>query len=260
MFKYAIITIACLPLRNEPSEKSEMETQLLFGEVVEIIETTGNWSRIKNLSDFYEGWVDNKNFIYIDEKNALNYSKSYAINNVLINWAENSKNEKIIIPAGASLPNFNLSNNTFVIKDEIYKLQQPLTLYEPTRNNIIQLAKEFLHCPYLWGGKTALGIDCSGLTQVVYKMVGIHLQRNASQQAEEGKLVSFIEEAKPGDLMFFDNTEGKIIHVGIYLGNHKIIHASGKVRVDSIDNHGIYWEEVKKYSHTLRLIKRVLND
>ncbi|NSW44619.1 MAG: C40 family peptidase [Bacteroidales bacterium] len=201
-----------------------------------------------------------KTFYISMKKNAWDNSKSYAINNVLINWAENSKNEKIIIPAGANLPNFNLSNNTFVIKDEVFKLQKPITLYEPTRNNIILLANEFLNCPYLWGGKTALGIDCSGLTQVVYKIIGIQLPRNAYQQAESGKLVSFIEEAKPGDLMFFDNAEGKIIHVGIYLGNHKIIHASGKVRIDSIDNHGIYKEEAKRYSHTLRIIKRILND
>jgi len=260
MFKYAIITIACLPLRFEPSEKSEMETQVLFGELVEVIESTGNWTKIKNLTDQYVGWVDNKNFIYIDEKNIQPYLNVKTVLTSMIGFAINPNNEKILLPGGALLPNYDPLNNTFVIDDKIYHLLEPNSKYTPEAENIITLAKQYLNCPYLWGGKTALGIDCSGLTQVVYKMVGIQLPRNASQQAEKGKLVSFIEEAKPGDLMFFDNAEGKIIHVGIYLGNHKIIHASGKVRIDSIDNHGIYCEEVKKYSHTLRLIKRILND
>ncbi|MGQ9847035.1 MAG: C40 family peptidase [Bacteroidales bacterium] len=260
MLKYAIITIACLPLRFEPSEKSEMETQILFGELIEIIETAGSWSKVKTLADQYVGWVDNKNFIYIDEKNIKTYIHAKTVLTSILAYALNSNNEKIILPGGSILPNFDPLNNTFVIGEKIFRLLEPISTYAPNAENIVNLAKQYLNSPYLWGGKTALGIDCSGLTQVVYKMVGIQLPRNAAQQAEVGKLIPFIEEAKPGDLMFFDNNEGKIIHVGIYLGNCKIIHASGKVRIDSIDNHGIYREELKKYTHTLRLIKRILND
>lgn len=260
MLKYAIITIACLPLRFEPSEKSEMETQVLFGELVEIIESSGNWTKVRILADQYEGWVDNKNFIYIDEKNIQPYLNAKTVLTSILGGAVNSNHEKIILPGGAILPNYDPLNNTFVINEKIFRLLEPNSTYYPEAENIVNLAKQYLNCPYLWGGKTALGIDCSGLTQVVYKMVGIQLPRNASQQAEIGKLVSFIEEAKPGDLMFFDNPEGKITHVGIYLGNHKIIHASGKVLIDSVDNHGIYREKLKKYTHTLRLIKRILYD
>jgi len=259
MLKYAIITIACLPLRFEPSEKSEMETQIMFGELVQVLESSGNWAKVKNLNDQYEGWVDNKNFIYLDEKNIQPYLNVKTVLTSTINIAINPKNEKIILPGGGLLPNFNPLNNTFVIEDKIYKLLEPNNQYKPEAQTIVNLAKQYLNCPYLWGGKTALGIDCSGLTQVVYKMVGIQLPRNASQQAEKGKLISFIEEAKPGDLIFFDNAEGKIIHVGVYMGNNKIIHASGSVRIDSVDNHGIYREEIKKYSHTLRMIKRIID-
>jgi cell wall-associated NlpC family hydrolase len=121
---------------------------------------------------------------------------------------------------------------------------------------IIENAYMYLHSPYLWGGRTPFGIDCSGFTQMVYKLAGIRLKRDASQQAEQGTLINLIDEARQGDLAFFDNEEGRIIHVGIMLPNNKIIHASGKVRIDSIDHHGIYNLETKKYTHNLRIIKR----
>ena len=119
-------------------------------------------------------------------------------------------------------------------------------------------AYTFINAPYLWGGRSPLGIDCSGFTQVVYKLAGQKLQRDAYQQADQGITLGFIEEAEAGDLAFFDNDEGKIIHVGILLGQGKIIHASGKVRIDRIDHQGIFNEETGKYSHKLRIIKRIL--
>ena len=117
-------------------------------------------------------------------------------------------------------------------------------------------AKFFLNAPYLWGGRTPWGIDCSGLTQQVYKHFGIAILRDASQQATQGKTVNFLAEAKPGDLAFFDNAEGRIIHVGILLSPEEIIHASGRVKIDRIDNEGIYSEELGKRTHQLRIIKR----
>ena len=112
--------------------------------------------------------------------------------------------------------------------------------------------------PYLWGGKSTFGIDCSGLTQQVYKLGGYELPRDAYQQAELGEVLSFVEEAEPGDLAFFDNADGKIIHVGIILGDYKIIHAHGKVRIDPFDSNGIFNTDSQKYSHKLRFIKKVI--
>jgi gamma-D-glutamyl-L-lysine dipeptidyl-peptidase len=115
-----------------------------------------------------------------------------------------------------------------------------------------------LNSPYLWGGKTPFGIDCSGFTQMAYKLAGIKLRRDAWQQAEQGHTINLLEETEPGDLAFFDNDEGNIVHVGIILRDHKIIHAAGKVRIDSIDHYGINNKELKKYTHKLRLIKRMV--
>ena len=117
----------------------------------------------------------------------------------------------------------------------------------------------YLNAPYLWGGKTPFGIDCSGFTQMVYKLNGFALPRDAYQQAEIGETLSFVEEAEPGDLAFFDDDEGNIIHVGMVLEQGTIIHASGKVRIDALDHQGIYNKELKNYSHKLRLIKKIID-
>ncbi|NNF02016.1 MAG: C40 family peptidase, partial [Bacteroidia bacterium] len=123
---------------------------------------------------------------------------------------------------------------------------------------VIEAALRFLGSPYLWGGKTVYGCDCSGFVQVIYKLAGIKLKRDSHEQAEEGSHISLLEEASQGDLAFFDNKEGKIMHVGILLNDDKIIHASGKVRIDRIDHHGIFNDDLKTYSHNLRLIRRVI--
>jgi cell wall-associated NlpC family hydrolase len=129
---------------------------------------------------------------------------------------------------------------------------------ENTSEQVPEFALHFLDAPYLWGGRSIFGIDCSGLTNVVFKMAGIHLRRDAWQQSEQGILVSFIDEARPGDLAFFNNEEGKIVHTGIILDQKKIIHASGRVRIDTLDHYGIFNEEQKRYTHQLRLIKRMI--
>jgi cell wall-associated NlpC family hydrolase len=124
--------------------------------------------------------------------------------------------------------------------------------------NILSTAYLFLNAPYLWGGKSPFGIDCSGFTQITYKINGYKLPRDANQQVELGEPLSFVEEAEAGDLAFFDNEEGKIVHVGILLDNQQIIHASGCVKIDKFDHYGIFSSDTKKYSHTLRVIKRIL--
>lgn len=127
------------------------------------------------------------------------------------------------------------------------------------KSNIVNTALLYLNTPYLWGGKTPFGIDCSGFTQMVYKLNGFNILRDASQQASQGEVLSFIEESSPGDLAFFDNNEGEITHVGIIMEDHRIIHAHGKVRIDLLDQSGIYNLDTKTHSHKLRVIKKIVS-
>ena len=164
-----------------------------------------------------------------------------------------------IITLGSSLPQFR--KNKLKLGEQDFSFEGNAlnsSSIEHTETAIEELATKYLNAPYLWGGRSIWGIDCSGFTQLVFKMLGIKIRRDAYQQADQGITLGFIEEAEPGDLAFFDNEDGKIIHVGILLGQGKIIHASGKVRIDRIDHQGIFNEETGKYSHKLRIIKRIL--
>jgi cell wall-associated NlpC family hydrolase len=253
MIKYGISELSVIPIRKEPNDKSEMTTQLLFGETFEIIDEQNNWSYIKIIFDSYEGWIDNKSISLIS-KDVFHQFKTNpsVVTQNLSNIIINDANEQIILPAGSTIPNFN--SKTFVINNNKYQFVDNIK----EKIDLVTLLKQFLNTPYLWGGKNPFGIDCSGFVQVVYKILGIKLLRDASQQVNSGEMVNFISEISAGDLAFFDNEEGNITHVGIVLNKNEIIHASGKVRIDQIDQQGIFNKELKKYTHKLRVIKRVL--
>ncbi|NOQ24479.1 MAG: SH3 domain-containing protein [Bacteroidales bacterium] len=256
MIKYGISELSVIPVRKEPNDKSEMTTQILFGEVFQVTEAQGGWSNINLAFDNYEGWIESKSISKIskDVFDQINSGSNIVTQN-LLNVVLNHKNEQIILPVGATLPNFKSNSKSFVINENQYQISE--NIFED-KLNIVSLSKQFLNSPYLWGGKNPFGIDCSGFVQVVYKVLGIKLSRDANQQIDFGETINFISEIKAGDLAFFDNEEGNIVHVGIVLNQHEIIHASGKVRIDKLDQQGIYNIENKNYSHKLRLIKRVL--
>ena len=252
---FGICNLAIVPVRSEPSDRSEIVTQLLFGEHIEILERQNQWARIKIQFDDYEGWVDSKQYQVISEANYNQLSKEAIILNAdLIDYISAPDNLLLPIPLGASLSFLNNSE----INTSNFEFEGTKTSGLKPKSALINTAFMYLNAPYLWGGKTPFGIDCSGFTQMVYKLNGYKIHRDASQQALEGEPLSFIEESEVGDLAFFDNEEGKIIHVGIIMDNNYIIHASGKVRVDRLDHLGIYNAELNKHTHNLRVIKKII--
>jgi gamma-D-glutamyl-L-lysine dipeptidyl-peptidase len=252
---FAICNLAIIPLRAEPSDRSEIVSQVLFGEHFEVLEVQKQWSRIKLQFDDYEGWVDTKQYQLISENSYDQLSKDAIIlNSDLVEYVSAPNNILIPIPLGSSLSFLNHSE----INIENFDFEGMKVSGVKPKTNIVNTAFMYLNAPYLWGGKTPFGIDCSGFTQMVYKLNGYSLLRDASQQSSQGEALSFIEESETGDLAFFDNEEGKIIHVGIIMDNNYIIHASGKVRIDRLDHLGIYNAEENKHTHRLRVIKKII--
>ena len=221
---FGICNLAIIPLRFEPSDRSEIVSQVLFGEHFEILEQLKQWSRIRMQYDDYEGWVDSKQYQLISETSFKQLSENAIILNAdLIEYITAPNNILIPIPLGSSVSFLNYNEiNTSSFDFEGTKISG----IKP-KEGLINTAFLYLNAPYLWGGKTPFGIDCSGFTQMVYKLNGYKLLRDASQQATQGEPLSFIEESEPGDLAFFDNDEVKIIHVGIIMEDNYIIHASG---------------------------------
>lgn len=249
--KTGITKISMIPVRASNSERSEQVTQLLFGEYFEVLQTRGNWLRIKSLADNYEGWIDRIMAGTISDSEPY-LSEKHEVIQKLYTTIYNNNNEPITISAGCCIPQSN-EDGIFNLGEDSYTLSNT----EQTAEDITNSALKFINSPYLWGGKTPMGIDCSGLTQLVFRMNGIDLPRDASQQVNFGETICFISDAQAGDVAYFKNKDNKIIHTGILLDNNHIIHASGKVRIDKIDHSGIYNSELKRYTHILSVIKRI---
>jgi len=252
---YGISGLSLIPVRKEPSEKSEMVTQVLFGEHFEILEEMVGWSHVKLTWDGYEGWVDSKMITPLNARvYAILEKKPFAITGDIINLIPVNEEQNLMLVAGSTLPvwrpylrQFSIDRDKFKAGGEVF-----YGIRKNPRNLVIKQP------PYLWGGRSPFGIDCSGLTQIIYKMIGIHLPRDASQQVKLGTALSFVDEAEPGDLAFFDDEEGNIVHVGIIWKRNKIIHASGKVRIDNVDQFGIFNVDLKRYTHKMRVMKKII--
>lgn len=246
---YCFVSIA--PVRADQSDRAEIVTQLLFGEIISVIEINEPWAKIITYADNYEGYIDFKHFKFISEKevnrwlDGLSYLRENCIE-ITTPWGLQT------IFKGAYLPydvnkSFNIGQDEFTLVNNIKS--------HPTKN-AFEIASEYLNAPYLWGGRTPFGIDCSGLTQMVFRFLDINLPRDASQQIEYGQTIDF-NDIEAGDVAFFNNKDGKIIHVGICDGKGRIIHASGHVRIDEITVHGIYNHESQRKTHQLHSIKRM---
>jgi gamma-D-glutamyl-L-lysine dipeptidyl-peptidase len=235
LMQYAICSVAAAPVRKEDAHRSEMVHQLLFGETVKILEEKEGWFRVQGTYDGYEGWITQHMLTEIDKE----------IAEAKVSFVSTGLCNKLMTPDG-------------LVKDTNYT-------YEGDHRRVgekfdtdllLQIVHPWLNAPYLWGGRSFMGVDCSGFVQVVFKILGIPLLRDAYQQATEGQKVDNLTDAIIGDLAFFVNENDRIIHVGILLSDKEIIHASGKVRIDPIDEKGIINKDTKQRTHTLHSIRR----
>ena len=248
---YAVCCVPVAPVRIEPDHRSEMVSQLLFGEycIITTAEKNG-WIKIVNQFDAYTGWCRQSHFEEIVE--AQYYA---AATSLAAGWVNEIDYKGCImhIPFGSSLNAIsNSQKNSVHYAGNVWNTASA----KHDADTIRQIAFKFLNTAYLWGGKSVFGIDCSGFTQLLYKFLNIPLLRDAQQQATQGELVGFLQEAVCGDLAFFDDEDGHIIHVGILLSETEIIHAAGKVKIDKIDNAGIIDADTGVRSQRLRIIKR----
>jgi gamma-D-glutamyl-L-lysine dipeptidyl-peptidase len=253
-----ICPLSIVPVRREPNDRAELVTQWLFGETGEVLERQAKWSHIRFDHDGYEGWVDNKQIAACTTPNSdpdLRVIDQATIADL--------GERQVLLPYGAVVPFY--ADGTILWNDERLPVQA-VTNHRPDleRADLLEFyLHPFLGAPYLWGGRTPSGVDCSGLIQMLYILMGIYLPRDASQQVLEGDAVELLDLCEPGDLAFFENEEGRIVHVGLILtrndeGDLRIAHASGRVRIDRLDHQGIFDHETGGYSHKLRTIRRVL--
>lgn len=259
VLSYAYCNVSILPMRSEPSHTAEQVNQLLYGERCEIQEINErDWAKIRCEWDGYEGWCRLGQLSCISLREYRKVPKAVA-------FATNSR----LIFDGSEQP-IPVGSDVYGLKGGKLPLNLPTAKYKGKRlrydkmvldaETLKSMALKYLHTPYLWGGRSMAGIDCSGLTQMAFKLCGKAIPRDASQQANEGETVDFLQHARCGDLAFFNNADGKIVHVGLLLDHDTIIHAtetSGRVVIDRIDQGGIISIGLRKRTHHLRLVKRL---
>ena len=257
----AIVLHSVVPVRSEASEASEQLTQLLFAETVEIEEEKPRWIRIKNDADGQIGWVDFKMLTKLSDSECELVAKADKSARVMmpVAYAVSENNGQTIpLTAGTCLPNY--KDGRFEVLGVGFRIDPSMVADkspEMTTEKIMEVIRFFLNVPYLWGGKNALGMDCSGFTQIIHSLFGHQLLRNASEQVTQGMPVKSLKNAQTGDLAFFDHEDGKISHVGLILDSERIIHCSGRVKVEKLDEIGIFSiEQGGTYTHHLVSIRR----
>lgn len=258
----AIALHSVIPVRTEAREEAEQNTQMLFGELAEVIDEQPRWKRIRLESDGQEGWVDAKMITPMTDKEYAAYKKALkTVATVAFPMAyamSENNGQTIPLTAGTRLTNY--KDGRFEVLGVGFRIDHSMVITAPlelNQENLLKAVRFFINVPYLWGGKNALGMDCSGFTQTVMSLFGKALLRNASEQVTQGKPIKDLSKAKAGDLVFFDHEDGKISHVGIVIDPERVIHCSGRVKVEKLDSQGIFNAETGEYSHHLVAIRRV---
>lgn len=255
VLSYSYCNVSILPLKRDPSHRAEQVSQLLFGEKAEVLDINEQeWARVHVEWDDYEGWCRASQLGMISRKEYRKETKFLAGRNTDRIVFEDAD---LWLPLGSELVRSKVTVGSNMGRFKGKKLDVKELTFDG--DGLKNAALQYLNAPYMWGGRTIAGIDCSGLTQMAFKLCNRKLPRDASQQANEGETVDFLQHARCGDLAFFDNAEDKITHVGLLLDDHTIIHAtdtSGRVVVDQIDQGGIISTSLRKRTHKLRLVKR----
>lgn len=259
MEEYGYCRLSIVPVRAEARESSEMVSQLLFGDLYRVVEYSANreWLKIQADADGYQGWIGNKLHHKVTEAFFQEAQQRLQVVSLEICGKLHLPGQLLHVVMGSTLP---VKAQGLFEREENVKFEGKTHIVRKIKDAAIlkDYAFQYIDSPYLWGGKSPFGIDCSGLIQMVFKLGGYQLQRDASQQARGGVAVDSLGEVSPGDLAFFHNPEGRITHVGMMLADAKIIHASGRVRVDRLDEKGIFNEQEKTYTHSLSHLRRII--
>ena len=259
---HGICALSAIPVRAEPTDRAELVTELLFGECYSVLITQEKWLHIQIAADSYLGWIDLKQHTpvapdYFADWLAQDHPRALDVVQMV-----SDADSRQPITLGCRLPFFDGMTLRMGSKQLFYNGQatNPAQETSPERQAALlrKMALTYLKAPYVWGGKSIFGLDCSGLMQQLFGLLGVQLPRDARQQIAHGQTVHFVSQAQPGDLAFFDNAEGAIVHVGMVLEEGQILHAHGEVRIDPLDHNGIFNRDRQRYSHKLRLLKRVL--
>ena len=269
----AISLYSVIPVRAEASEGAEQNTQILFGETFDVLEEKDRWNRVKLHLDGQEGWVDAKMVTKMSPAEYKSYHEAYTGSSAIVAmpmvYAVSENNGQTIpLTAGTRLAKYQVTKDEaqkiffgrFEVLGVGFRIDPGMVIAKSldlNEQNLLQAVRFFLNIPYLWGGKNAMGMDCSGFTQVVMSLFGKELKRNASEQATQGRKISDLSKVQAGDLVFFDHEDGKISHVGVAIDSERVIHCSGRVKVEKLDFNGIFNAETGSYSHHLVAIRRV---
>jgi hypothetical protein len=254
--EFGICLLNVIPVREFPKHAAQQITQLIFGECYQILENNGKWLRIESLVDQYQGWIDYKQFTFLSEKEKTCFQEAgFSLNTDKKAFVTGKHGNERPLNVGSIIP-----NDSSILKAKHVGLKAPGESFNHTdsRIKILQFAHLFLDTPYLWGGRSYFGIDCSAFVQLAYLSIGISLPRDSTPQSKCGRAIE-LADTLPGDLAFFAEAE-KLDHVGFVLEDSKVLHASGKVRIDLIDSKGIYNEERSVYTHQIRSCRRILDN
>ncbi|HMQ46077.1 MAG TPA: NlpC/P60 family protein [Saprospiraceae bacterium] len=259
--EYRICSASVVPLRSGASHRSELASQLLFGELVEVLEKKGKqWVKVRCETDNFVAWVADNQLKPITPSEFDRYRKHFAFCLDLFQPIL-AQSYGIPITLGARLPDFD--GIRFALENSVYTFSGQAVFPRDIRNPaefILKIARKYLFAPHFQGGRSPLGIDSAGLIQLLYSLVNIPLPRLVEQQVFLGRPVDFIDQVRPGDVAFFENRQGRIIHCGLILSAQEVLHAYGSVRIDPLDHFGIYNSEAGRYTHFLRVVRRFLDD